>query len=141
MAWSRQAWVSASGTTIWTDILTFSKPISWMTPIFFTATMGRAISMTSRERLGLESKPDTFVGEQGSWIWTTMAFQTFSWLPGMSTRKWNGLSRNIPTKHRAWFFGIWATGSLKSSSKKQAPVWGRPIVVGDALLETSTMMG
>src|SRR6266567_6140900 len=113
MAWSKQAWESGSAITIWTDTLTFSRRIFWMTPIFFIATMERVISMTPREPLALGSKPDTSVGEQASLIWTTMVFQTFSWLPAMFTRRWNELSRNIPTKHRAPFFEIWAAVSLK----------------------------
>src|SRR5580704_12019499 len=112
-----------------------------MTPTFFTTTTERVILMMPREPLALESKPGTSVGEQALWIWITMVFQTFSWLPDMSTRRWNELCRNIRTKHHAPSFGIWAAASLKNLSRRPARVWRRPTVAEDALLETSTTTG
>src|SRR5438552_12323851 len=103
--------------------------------------MGRVISMTLQDRRALESRPDISVGVQASLIWTTMVFQTSSWLPAMFTPKWNEAYRNIRTKRRAPYFGIWAKEFLKNSFRRPGRVWRRPTVAGDALLETSTMMG
>ena len=68
-------------------------------------------------------------------------FPDFSWLPAMFIRRWNEPCRNIPTKHRAPSFGIWATASLKNSLRRPARAWRRLTAAGDALLETSITTG
>ena len=110
-----------SATTISTDTLIFSKRIFWTTPTSCTATMARAISMTLRELLALGSKPDTSVGEQASLIWTTMVFQTSSWLPAMCIRRWNAPCRNIPIKRRARCFGTWGSGVFEELIDEAGP--------------------